>query len=148
MTRMTKSASKKGHRHKLFALKNPMASRLRQRKFRLIRQFGFPENLLTGSLSLTYRRCGKPTCHCAEDEGHPMWTLTYSVKGKKQVEIIPQTLVATLKPLVREGRKHREGLAELLSLNAQLLRLWLKQERAKHRSENKASKRSKKLLKK
>ena len=44
--------------------KGPQAARLRQRKFALIRQFQLPEDLLPGSLSVSYTRCGKPTCHC------------------------------------------------------------------------------------
>src|SRR5437667_8933739 len=69
--------------------KGPAAARLRQRKFALIRQFRLPDNLLPGSLSLTHTHCGKPTCHCAQGEGHPVWSLTFMVKGKKRVERIP-----------------------------------------------------------
>src|SRR2546422_8296797 len=69
--------------------KGPEAARLRQRKFALIRQFRLPDNLLPGSLSLTHTHCGKPTCHCAQGEGHPVWSLTFMVKGKKRVERIP-----------------------------------------------------------
>jgi len=43
----------------------------------ILRQFQFPEDLLPGSLSLTHRRCGKPTCHCASGEGHPIWLLGF-----------------------------------------------------------------------
>ena len=39
----------------------------------------------SGSLAERYRRCGKPTCHCATDggPGHgPSWSLTRRVDGK------------------------------------------------------------------
>jgi hypothetical protein len=42
--------------------KGPEAAPLRRRKFTRLRRFSFPEDLLPGSLSLTHRRCGKPTC--------------------------------------------------------------------------------------
>ena len=48
--------------------KGPQAARLRQRKFELLRRFAIPADLLPGSLSLTHRRCGQPTCHCAQDK--------------------------------------------------------------------------------
>jgi hypothetical protein len=38
-----------------------------------------------GSLSETYGKCGKPTCHCAKpgSRGHgPSWLLTRTVDGK------------------------------------------------------------------
>ena len=71
----------------------PIASRLRQRKFQLLRRFAIPADALPGSLSLSHLRCGKPTCHCADDRGHPVWSLTYMVQGKKRVQHIPKELV-------------------------------------------------------
>jgi hypothetical protein len=54
----------------------PEAARLRQRKFALLRQFPLPHDPLPGSLSVSYTRWGKPTCHCAKGEKHPAWSLT------------------------------------------------------------------------
>src|SRR5437868_14627945 len=71
--------------------KGPEAARLRQRKFALLRQFQLPQDLLPGSLSVSHTRCGKPTCHCAQGEGHPAWSLTFMAAGKKRVERIPKT---------------------------------------------------------
>ncbi len=65
----------------------------------MIRRFGIPEDVLGGSLSLVHRKCGKPTCRCASDERHPMWTLTYSVGGNRRVEFIPEDLVPVVQPL-------------------------------------------------
>jgi hypothetical protein len=55
--------------------------------------FPDPEDALPGSLSLSHLRCGKSTCHCAEDRGHPVWSLTFMVKGKKHVQHIPKQWV-------------------------------------------------------
>src|SRR5207245_5959136 len=73
--------------------KGPRAARLRQRKFELIDRFHIPAELLPGSLSLSHFRCGKPTCHCSQDQGHPAWSFTFMVDGKKQVRHIPKELV-------------------------------------------------------
>lgn len=115
----------------LFDAKGRGASKLRQRKFKLIRRYGLPENIVGGSLARTFRRCGKPTCHCSAGKGHPIWLLTHRVDGEKRNEVIPEALLSTLRPLVDEGRELRNAIADLLSINAQLLRLGRQEQRAK-----------------
>jgi len=99
------------------------AARLRQRKFALLRSLRIPPDALPGSLALTHRRCGKPTCHCTQGEGHPLWLLTFMVAGKRHVEPIPQEWVEEIRPLVEQGREFREAVAEVFAANAQLLAL-------------------------
>ena len=105
------------------------AARLRQGKFALIRQFRLPDNLLPGSLSLTHTHCGKPTCHCARGEGHPVWSLTFMVKGKKHVQHIPKDWVEDVRRRVQAGREFQDAVREVLAANAQLLVLARKQRR-------------------
>jgi hypothetical protein len=110
------------------APKGPPAARLRQRKFELLRRFPIPADLLPGSLSLTHRRCGQPTCHCARDkQGHSIWSLTFMVGGKKRVERIPKEWVEEVRRQVEGGREFKEAVAEVFAANAQLLALWRKQ---------------------
>ena len=110
------------------APKGPQAARLRQRKFELLRRFAIPPDLLPGSLSLTHRRCGQPTCHCAKDKTrHPVWSLTFMAGGKKRVEYIPNEWVEEVRRLVEAGREFKEAVAEVFAANAQLLALWRKQ---------------------
>jgi hypothetical protein len=111
------------------APQGPQAARLRQRKFELLRRFPIPPDLLPGSLSLTHRRCGQPTCHCAKDEkGHPVWSLTFMAGRKKRVERIPNDWVEEVRRLVEAGREFKEAVAEVFAANAQLLAL-LRQQR-------------------
>jgi hypothetical protein len=126
---MRKSASKTVHRSTIFEAKGSAASLLRRRKYELVRSFDLPADLLGGSLTLTQRRCGKAGCRCASGDGHPMWTLTYSVEDDKQVLVVPAADVALLQPLVEQGRRWRDALSELLAINAQLLSLWRQQQR-------------------
>jgi len=109
--------------------KGPQASRLRQRKFELVRRFHLPEDLLPGSLSLSHLRCGKPTCHCAEGSGHPVWSLTFMVRGKKRVQHIPKDWVEDVRRRVEAGREFQDALREVLAANAQLLVLARQQRR-------------------
>ena len=110
-----------------FRAKGSQAARLRQRKHELVRRYGIPENAVGGSLALTHRRCGKPTCHCATGKGHPMWSLTFMVNGEKRVERIPDDWVEEIRPLVEQGREVKSAVSEVLAANAQLLALWRKQ---------------------
>src|SRR5438046_10738024 len=53
--------------------------------FRSDAEFARLSDLRPGSVSGIVRRCGKPTCHCAqpEDPGHgPSLRLTYKLQGK------------------------------------------------------------------
>ena len=41
--------------------------------------------LIRGSLITLKRKCGKPTCACADGEPHTTPALSYSVKGKTRI---------------------------------------------------------------
>lgn len=107
--------------------KGPEAARIRQRKYQLIERFSIPDDLLPGSLSLQHHRCGKPNCHCAEDEGHPIWSLTYMADGKKRVQHIPKHLVEEVRKRVDAGREFQDAVREVLVANVRLLVLARKQ---------------------
>jgi hypothetical protein len=115
------------------APQGPLAARLRQRKFQLLRRFQIPADALPGSLSLTHLRCGKPTCHCAEDRGHPVWSLTFMVEGKKRVQHIPKEWVEEVRRRVAAGREFQDAVREVLAANAQLLALARQQRKKKKR---------------
>lgn len=115
--------------HMKIAPQGSQAARLRQRKFQLLHRFPIPADLLPGALSLTHRRCGQPTCHCAKErKGHPIWFLTFMAAGKKRVERIPPEWVEEVQPLVDAGREFKDAVAEVFAANAQLLALWRKQQ--------------------
>jgi len=101
---------------------------LRQRKFSLLRQFQLPQDLLPGSLSVSYTSCGKPTCHCAKGEKHAAWRLTFMAAGKKRVERIPKDWVDDVRRRVVAGRAFQDALREVLAANAELLVLRRKQQ--------------------
>ena len=112
--------------------KGAAAARWRQRKFQLLGRFAIPPNLLPGSLTMSRTRCGKPACHCAQDEGHEAWTLTFMSHGRRRVERIPKAWVEEVRQRVEAGRDFQQAVAEVLTANAELLILARKQE-SKHR---------------
>jgi hypothetical protein len=105
------------------------AARLRQRKHALLKALALDPEALPGSLALTHRRCGKPSCRCATGQGHPVWSLTFMIEGKKRVERIPDEWVDDVRRRVEEGRRFKAKVAEILAANAQLLALWRKEQR-------------------
>lgn len=108
----------------------PQASRARQRKFELLEGFHIPEDALPGSLSLSHLRCGKSSCHCAHDQGHPVWSLTFMLKGKKHVQHIPKSWVDDVRRRVRAGHEWQDAVREVLAANAELFVLARQQERS------------------
>ena len=86
------------------------------------------ERFLHGSLSERIGKCGKPTCHCASGEGHPIWFLTFMSQGKRRVERIPKQWVDDVRRRVEAGRAFQDALREVLTANAELLVLWRKQQ--------------------
>ncbi len=112
----------------------PEAARLRRRRRQLTTRFRIPDDALPGSLALSHRRCGKPSCHCADGAGHPLWTLTFMVDGIKRVEHIPGDWVETVRPRVEAGRRFKQAAAKLLAVNAELLVLARNQRRRRPRS--------------
>lgn len=107
----------------------PEASRLRQRKFKVLRQYALPDDLLPGCLTETHRRCGRPNCHCAAsgDPGHPIWFLTFMSGGKRRVERIPKEWVDEVRRQVDAGREFLAAMKDMLAANAELLVLKRKQ---------------------
>jgi hypothetical protein len=100
-----------------------LLTHLRQRKRRLLAPLQIPPDALPGSLALTHRRCGKPSCHCADGQGHPLWLLTFMRQGQKQVQPIPADWVESVRQQVEAGREFRQAVAEILGINAELLAL-------------------------
>src|SRR5258708_4020416 len=109
------------------APKGSFASRLRQRKFALLRQFPIPDDLLPGSLVLDSTPCGKPSCHCAKGTAHAPWSLGLMDRGKRHGQRIPKEWVEEVKKQVDAGRKFQDAVREVLAASAQLLALARKQ---------------------
>ena len=112
------------------APKGPQAIRLRRRIQQLVLQVHLPPAGLPGSLALTHRRCGKPSCHCADGQGHPAWSLTFMVDGQKHVEKVPQDWVDSVRQRVEQAQRFKDAAAKIFTANAQLLVLERAQSRA------------------
>ena len=90
--------------------------------------------LLRGSLITLRRKCGKPSCHCAEDAPHETPALSISVRNVTQIVTLRREDVAPVRSALR---RYQQALAELdrkaLSGIAFLRRLRRSAERARRR---------------
>jgi hypothetical protein len=78
-------------------------------------------DLRPGSVTGLVRRCGKPSCHCAQpdDPGHgPTLRLTYKVRGKTISETLPTPrAVRKAEREIVEFRKYREVSRAFVEIN-------------------------------
>lgn len=84
-----------------------------------------------GSLVARFRKCGRPTCHCAKKgaKGHgPCYSLTHAVSGKTCTHVIPLGPAVDLtRQQVEEYRRFRELVQQLVAVSEQICDLQLRQ---------------------
>jgi len=79
--------------------------------------------LIIGSLSKIQRRCGKPSCHCAERPGHLQAILMSVHKGRRRCQVIRQADFTAVRQAVKRYRTFRDGLRLLSTLDSEVLKL-------------------------
>ena len=80
-----------------------------------------------GSISSVHRRCGKPTCHCAQpnDPGHgPLRRLTQKIAGKPFTQTLSSaTAVHKAEKEIAEFRRFQTLVQQLIAVNQKICRL-------------------------
>ncbi len=96
---------------------------LKRRRARLASRLPDVEQLLRGSLVERYKKCGKASCHCADDVGHgPAYYLSVTLApGKTRSYYVPPQLKSRVSQYLRNHHKLRELLKEIIGLNQELL---------------------------
>ncbi len=114
-----------------------------ERRWQAVRAaLGTVGELRPGALVGRYRRCGKPTCHCAQpgDPGHgPCWSLTRVVGGKTVTKVIPAAAVEQTQQQIAEHRRFRELVRKFVELGEQLCGARLQGEPAPEAAQKKGS---------
>jgi hypothetical protein len=102
-------------------------SELEQQRSLLVAQLARLGDLRPGSVTGMVRRCGKPTCHCAQpdDPGHgPTLRLTYKLQGKTISEALPTpAAVRKAEHEIAEFRKFQQLSRSFLEVNEKICRL-------------------------
>jgi hypothetical protein len=103
---------------------NQSASALKKKRERLLTKLPELQNTLRGSLIERYKRCGKPGCRCAAEQGHgPKYYLSTSQPGSNPLmEYVPLEYKDQVEDYLKNYRLARKILDEICDINQELLR--------------------------
>ena len=88
---------------------------------RLLSEFMRSGAMVPGSLYRLRRKCGKPTCRCAQGELHETWALTRSEQGKARLYGVRAEERSTLRDRTLEYRRYQRARAKWIKQSAALL---------------------------
>ena len=79
--------------------------------------------LVKGSVYELQTRCGKPSCHCASQQGplHSSTVLSWSEHGKTRLRTLPAGERARFRALAEDYRRFRQARAALVKLHRRML---------------------------
>jgi Family of unknown function (DUF6788) len=102
-------------------------TRLEAHRSELLAALGDLDDMRPGSIVGAVRRCGKPTCHCAQpdDPGHgPSLRITHKRRGKTVTEALPTgAAVRKAEREIAEFRRFQRLSEELVEVSEQICRL-------------------------
>src|SRR5580704_16026705 len=100
---------------------------LEQKRAKLIMEMSRLHDLRPGCITGIIRRCGKPSCHCAQpgDPGHgPTLRLTYKAEGKTISESLSTpSAVRKAEREIGEFRKYQQISRNFIEVNEEICRL-------------------------
>jgi hypothetical protein len=79
--------------------------------------------LVKGSVYDLRTRCGKPSCHCASDEGplHTATVISWSEHGKTRLRTLPPDELSHFRQLAENYRRFRQARAALVKLHRRIV---------------------------
>jgi hypothetical protein len=80
-----------------------------------------PGPVLAASLACIAKRCGRPTCHCANGTPHTAYHLTFKDQGKSRTVYVPLDLVEEVRSWIDNHRRLKRLLKEISDLSLALV---------------------------
>ncbi len=79
--------------------------------------------LVKGSVYDLRTRCGKPSCHCASDDGplHVATVISWSERGKTRLRTLPPGQLAHFRQPAENYRRFRQARAALVKLHQRIV---------------------------
>ena len=79
--------------------------------------------LVKGSVYDLRTRCGKPSCHCASDQGplHTSTVISWSEHGKTRLRTLPPGELSHFRQLAESYRRFRQARATLVKLHRRIV---------------------------
>ena len=82
------------------------------------------EHMIRGTYVETHRKCGKPTCWCAnETKGHPSYQISWTKDAKSRSKAIPREDILWIKAMTGNYRKWRTIRSNIRKLEEELRKL-------------------------
>jgi len=95
---------------------------LRAELGRLFEVFVDREPITPGSVYELRRKCGKPSCRCANGTDlHACLVITWTTKGRKRLRSVPEGEQMELQALTRRYKLFRKARARLIEVHAKML---------------------------
>ena len=90
---------------------------LQQERRHLLRRLTKEHEIAMGSVSLVYRKCGNPRCHCVQGPTHPQVLFLYTDKKTEQrrCKLIRR---ADEKRMLQAGERYKEFRKDMMRLRA------------------------------
>jgi len=105
-------------------LKELSSAALRERRRQLALDMPPVEEAMRGTLRVTFLRCGRPNCHCADGPGHgPKHYLSISQPGgRPRRHYVRNADVERVTQSISTLSKVRQALDQICAINTELLR--------------------------
>lgn len=97
--------------------------RLRKERTDFLRIFYRDDELIAGSYSEVFIRCGKPSCRCHEEGGHYATRLSQWVGGKLKTKIVRIADRGWVVEASGHYKEHKSALRDLRKLHKEELKL-------------------------
>jgi hypothetical protein len=80
-------------------------------------------HLVKGSVYDLHTRCGKPSCHCASDQGplHTSTVISWSDHGKTRLRTLPAGELVHFRQSAENYRRFRQARAALVKLHQRIV---------------------------
>jgi len=92
------------------------------------------EPIMRGSVYELHRKCGKPSCHCAEGaELHSCLVISWTASGRKHLRSIPKEQQAEFIALTQRYQRFRKARSRLIEVHTKMLAIIDKLEAARRK---------------
>ena len=105
---------------------------LQSRRQGLLKTMTDSEQLIVGTVYDVLRRCGNPSCHCAEKPGHRQTLLIFVKKGKRVCKFVRLEDVDWVREAWKRYRVFKKDLRTIRTLQKRELKLLEAQMRQRH----------------
>ena len=98
---------------------------LHQQRRAMLRRLTRDQELALGTVSMVYRKCGNPRCHCVEGRGHPQTLFLFKdeQQGRRRCKLVRREDEVRMNRAGQRYRQFRDDLKELRAIDKEEKRI-------------------------